>query len=187
MKKFWKKSAASLMAFSLLMGNNYAIHALDGEDPQTGENPPAAEDPQVTENTQAPENTQPAETPSEGEGEPTYTIKGLLVSGETSVGNPVTINPADYTEQKAAGEVAPAVEGYSFGNAYITHEGNSEIVVSFAPASYITDGNTEVSYADVSNEEHVVEAVFSYTTNEETVEPADEAAKTKIKQHRQLI
>ncbi|MBQ8069184.1 MAG: hypothetical protein IJ201_12665, partial [Solobacterium sp.] len=185
MKKFWKRSAASLMAFSLLMGNNYAIHALDGEDPQTGENPPAAEDPQVTENTQAPENpqtpenTQPAETPSEGEGEPSYTIKGLLVSGETSVGDPVTINPADYTEQKAAGEVAPAVEGYSFGNAYITHEGNSEVVVSFGPASYITDGNTEVSYADVSNEEHVVEAVFSYTANEETVAPAAEEEKTE--------
>ena len=39
MKKFWKKSAASLMAFSLLMGNNYAIHALDGESPDTGETP----------------------------------------------------------------------------------------------------------------------------------------------------
>lgn len=150
MKKFWKKSAASLMAFSLLMGNNYAIHALDGESPDTGETPPAPES------------------------DPGYTIHGTLMSGETAIGDPVTINAADYTEQKPSGEAAPAVEEYSFDNAYITREGNSDVVVSFGSASYVTDAGTEVSYADVSNDEHVVETVFSYTKNEETPAPAGE-------------
>ena len=45
MKKFWKKSAALLMAISLLTGNNYAVHALDGEGqpPETQENAPEEE------------------------------------------------------------------------------------------------------------------------------------------------
>lgn len=40
MKEFWKKSAALLMAISLLMGNNYAIHA-SGEE---GEQPPETQE-----------------------------------------------------------------------------------------------------------------------------------------------
>ena len=133
MKEFWKKSAASLMAMSLLMGNNYAIHALDGEDPETtGENP------------------------AEGVPEPGYTIRGLLVSGETPIGDPVTINPAEFTEQRSIGEVAPEIDGYSFGNAYITREGNSDTVLSLGGASYITDSGEEISYKDVSNVDHVV-------------------------------
>ena len=157
MKEFWKKSAASLMAMSLLMGNNYAIHALDGEDPETA-----------------------GGNPAEGVSEPGYTIRGLLVSGETTIGDPVTINPAEFTEQKSIGEVAPEIDGYSFGNAYITREGNSDTVASLGIESYFSDSGEEVSYRDVSNEDYVVETVFSYTPIEaenktpETVAADDE-------------
>ena len=203
MKQFWKKSLALIAATSIILSNDYIVHATGVDGSDAGEETPVSnpveengqenttgtpdevtapdtqseegksqnENPEETGQKEAEELTQdvPAEENTEKEEEhtdPQFVINALLISGETSIGETVTIDPAGYTEQTTVEAIAPEVDGYTFNSAYIIRNENMDTVVSFGTGSYVTDADEEILYTDAANDKNILDAVFSYALND---------------------